>query len=391
MPLTGNKCPGKDQLNPFSEGFCLTGCRNTCMPLSVLVQIEHRATTDKHRGRYISATSLLNCIRKTYGERVIDYYVEPPNSWYSVRGTLLHNILQNPGFASQVEDLRETVYRLFRNGIINKDELERQWVALEAQLFEFSKHMPKSPIDDWESEVEYEYPLGIYNGEHWFLRGTIDVLRRVAGQILDYKTMGDKGLGIIKDGTKKEHEWQFNIYRFMVERGYPVGMSYNTYSPVEIKQIRAFYMTMMEVVGTGTNWDVITGWQKSEPFDHPSMVGKEFLEEKTEIVCKRGKRKNSTNPDDFEPSLKRKWKLTYAIPEVKLYDLDDVEKFIQEKAVHLIDAFSLGVMPPMAEPATREWLCNFCPNEIKGWCDEQNAKDGVERIVAVEEDIPVEA
>jgi hypothetical protein len=45
----------------------------------------------------------------------------------------------------------------------------------------------------------------------------------------------------------------------------------------------------------------------------------------------------------------------------------------------------------MAEPETRQWLCDYCPNEIKSACDAQNEKDGVQRIVDVDEQIPVEA
>jgi hypothetical protein len=392
MPQIGNVCPGTETKYEFRTGFCLNGCPNQCMPPSVLVHIENRQKTDKHVGEYISATSLLGCKRKTFGERKINYFVEPPRSWYSLRGTLIHNILQNPGFAALVEDMKTTVYRLFREGTLNQKQLEAEWVRLEAGLLDFAARIPPPKLQDWETEVEFEYPLGLVNGRFRYLRGTIDVLRRALGQILDYKTMGDMGIdSIMRDGAKQEHEMQFNIYRFLVERGHPVGESYKTYEPVQINEIRAYYMTMMKVVATGAVAETITRWVKTEPSVAPNMVGKDFLEERVDRVCKKGKRKDSQNPDDFEDSLKRRWRLAYKVPDVKLADLDQIEEFIRVETRKLIDAFDTGTMPEMCPPATRQWLCDFCPNEIKAACDAQNKIDGVERIVEVFEEIPVEA
>lgn len=391
MPQIGNVCPGTDTTHSFASGHCLSGCANPCMPPSVLVHIENRQKTDKHVGQYISATSLLGCKRKTFLERTIEYHVEPPKSWYSLRGTIIHNILQNPSFESMIADLRATLYRAFEDGTLDRDELEQQWVEVEARLIDLAAKLPKSKLEDYETEVEFEFPLGLYNGQYRYLRGTLDVLRRLQGVIQDYKTMGDMGIdGIVREGAKPEHKLQFNIYRFLAERGYPLGEK-SHYKPVKIKEIRAYYMTMMRVVATGAVSEVFTRWVKSEPEIAPNMVHKEFLEERTDRVCKRGKRKDSKNPDDFEDSVKRRWKLAYNVPGVDMMDLDEVEKFIHTEAKKLIEAFDTGDLPEMAPPATREWLCDFCPKEIKLTCDAQNAVDGVQRIVDVYEEIPVEA
>lgn len=392
MPQIGNVCPGTDLKQEFRSGFCLNGCANQCMPPSVLVHIENKQKVDKHIGQYISVTALLGCKRKTYLERTIPYFVEPPKAWYSLRGTLIHNILQNPGFTAQVEDLKASIYRMFKNGDLDQKQLEHEWVDLEARLMDFAIKLPRPKLLDYETEVEFEFPLGLYNGKYRYLRGTIDVLRRLLGQIQDYKTMGDMGIdGVVREGAKADHIAQFNMYRFLVERGYPVGESYETYKPVTVREIMAYYMTMMKVVATGAVAEVYTRWVKTEPEVAPNMVLKEFLEERTDRVCKRGKRKNSTNPDDFEDSVKRRWKLAYKVPAVKLTDLDVVEEFIHTESRKLIEAFDTNTLPEMAPPATREWLCDFCPTDIKSACDVQNAIDGVERIVDVFEEIPVEA
>lgn len=391
MPQIGNKCPGLDERHEFKNGHCLSGCKAQCMPASVLVHIENKHVTDKHVGEYISVTALLGCLRKTFGERTIPYFVEPPRSWYSLRGTIIHNILQNPDFASQVGDMKAFVYRLFKQGVLSKDQLEQEWCDLEARLMDFALKLPKPKLQDWETEVEYEYPLGIINGRYRYVRGTIDVLRRMLGVIVDYKTMGDRGISVIKDGPKHDNVWQFNMYRLLVERGYPVGESYRTYKPITIKEIRAYYMTMMQVVGTGTNMEVLTGYQVKEPDNHRNLVLKECIDTREDLVTKRGRRKNSDNPDDFELSVKNKWKMLYKVPDVPLLDLDVVETFVNDTARKLVEAFDTNTLPEMAKPETRQWLCDFCPAEVQQACDAKNDIDGVMRIVDPSDAIPVEA
>lgn len=390
----GNRCPGTNTLHTFESGFCLNECGETCVPHSVLMHIQNKVRVDKHQGQYISVTALLGCLRAMVLERSIPYYIEPTKNWYSVRGTLIHNILQNPGFAAYIEDMATEVHRCFVRGEISRDVLEKSWAKLELALWEFAKVMPRTQIPDWESEVEYEYPLGIINGRYRFLRGTIDVLRRQMGKILDYKTIGDMGIGIIKNGPKKEHAKQFNLYRFMVERGYPVGMSYQTYKPPVINEIQAYYMTMMQVVGTGTNMEELTGFQKAEPFKHSSEVSREVIAMRNDVVLKRGKRHETAKPEDYELSEKKNWKIVYAIPKVELEPLDELELFIHEQCRIVIEAFDNGAMPAMCEPEMREWKCDkFCPKEIRTACDDYNTLTGETRIPKKQDPntVPVEA
>lgn len=387
MPCIGNRCPGLIESHRFDTGYCLEECPNQCVPASILVHIAHKQMVDKHFGDYVSVTSLLGCLRQLYMERTIDYFVEPPKQWWSIRGTLLHSILENPGFDAQVEDMRRFVYGLFRDGT-PAEEIEQRWIEIEAKLLDLAALLPKRTIPNWQSETEYEYPLGVIGGKERFLRGTIDVLRPETGELLDYKTIGDKGLGVIKRGAKDDHVLQFNMYRLLVERGYPVGER-ATYTPITINQITAFYLTMMQVVGTGRVMEETTDWRVSDPTPEDGvrwLNDPEILSQKEEMKCKKGKRKNSTNPEDFELQTYKKFRMTYAIPDVPLMDLDEVERFVRSKAPILFDAFEHGTMPPMCAPEMRAWKCtNYCPDEIRHACDHYNESVGEKREIPAEE------
>jgi hypothetical protein len=163
-----------------------------------------------------------------------------------------------------------------------------------------------------------------------------------------------------------------------VEKGRPVGVKPEDYQPVEIEKITAYYMTMMEIVQTGGLLDVTTGYQVKEPDD--GYLTKQIIAERDDIVTKKGKRKDSINPLDKELSHKVKYRLTYAIPDVKLMPLEQVEEFIRRKAQVLIDAFQQNKMPDMCSPETREWKCDtYCADAIRTACDDYNRKVGVVR------------
>jgi hypothetical protein len=359
----------------------------------VLVHIQNRVRTDKHIGRYISVTSLLGCLRQLYLERTIEYFVEPPKSWWSLRGSILHRLLENPGFEALIDDVRKEVYRGFKV-VDNRADLEQRWIEIEAQLADFASLLPRRDIPNWESETEYEMPIGILddNGNEMFLRGTIDVLRPESGELYDYKTIGDRGLAVIKDGAKDDHIMQFNMYRLLVERGWPVGQR-DTYRPITINKIVAFYMTMMQIARTGGLMTEVTDWRLSDPPDHQSRVGFERLAAKEKLVLRRGRKTANATPDDFELKEFSKFRVTYAVPDVPLMPLDDVFKFVQETVPILTRAFNKGEMPPMCPPKMRQWKCEgYCPDQIRNTCDKFNDSVGERRIVEEEDtSIPVEA
>lgn len=392
MPCVGGKCPGLIEYHSFESKHCIEKCDHQCVPASVLYHIENRQKTDKHIGKYLSVTSLLGCLRQLYLERTIDYFVEPPKLWWSLRGSILHRLLENPGLLAQIEDMKAEVYRLLKRGEGSREDVENRWMEIEAKLLDLAEILPKYEIPNWKSETEYELPLGRLDGEEVFLRGTIDVLRPQTGEIYDYKTIGDNGLSIVKNGAKKDHILQFNMYRLLVERGYPVGQR-DTYKPIVINKITAFYMTMMQVVKTGGLLSETSIWRVSEPTTHPNMVGAPVvLGENEKLVLKKGKRHINATPDDYTLQTYKKFRMTYAVPDVPLMNLDEVYKIVLDNAPTLVYAFKHGNMPPMCSPEMRAWKCeNYCADQIRQACDKHNLTTGEKRVVEVDDNIPVEA
>jgi hypothetical protein len=398
MPWVGNVCPGQipriegiNAFHTFESQDCIFKCKRQCVPASVLVHIANKAENEKHIGDYVSATSLLGCQRALYLERTKDWYQEPAISWYSVRGTLLHTILENPDFVGLVNGMGEYILRLIDKGKINED-VQKLWMDLEGDLLALNKLLPDQySVPDWQSEVEFELPLGIIDGKERSVRGTIDVLRELSCEILDYKTVGDRNLPYIaKFGPKPEHTMQFNIYRLLAERGYPVKNKEN-YVPFKVKRIRAFYLSMMAIVGTGSNMIEKTTWLTTEPKSYSTEISREVVNERDDVVLKRGKRKGTDNPEDYQLSHKKKYHIVYAVPEVELLDLDKVMEFVVEKATILFRAFDQGIIPPLPSPEIQLWKCDsYCP--VKKYCDEICAQRGEERVKAEVEttDIPVE-
>lgn len=394
MPWSGNRCPGSDTCHTFESKHCLLKCDHQCVPASVLVHIANKAGTDKHIGSYVSATSLLGCLRGLYLERTKDWYMEPSSAWYTVRGTLLHAILENPDFRGYIDDMGKYIIRVIDQGKV-PEEINSLWMRVEGDLLALADLLPNPyHVPDWESETEYELPLGVIDGRKRFLRGTIDVLRPLAGEILDYKTVGDKSLPWLgKCGCKPEHELQFNVYRLLVERGYPVDPSGNRlpHQPVHIKRIRAFYMSMMEVISTGSTMVEVTPWLATEPRSYGNEIKREVVNERDDVVTKRGKRKCSDNPSDYVLSHKKKYHLTYAVPEVKLMDLDTVMKFVLGRATILFRAFDHNEVPALPPAELMLWKCDsYCP--VKSHCDLVCAECGEERAKREEEstEIPIE-
>jgi len=388
LPQIGNKCPGLNEYHTFESRYCLDVCDHQCVPASVLVHIQNKQRVDVHQGEYVSITALTDsaCPRQFYLERTIPFYVEPPKNWWAIRGTLLHEILQHPNFAAILDDMRKYVFRALKRGeVLDPEVVKEKWNQLEQMAHELNLLLPENNlIPDWEPEIPYQYSLGMINGKERTLFGTIDVLRRKLKAILDYKTIGDKGLAFIKDGAKEDHIFQFNGYRFLVMKGHPVGVRPEDYTPVEIERITAYYMSMMEVVNTGGLMVQTTDYRVSDIPEDSKHISKEIIGTVQELVTKRGRRKDSIDPNDKELRTKTKYKLTYAIPEVPLLPLDEVEAKIKERAQVLFQAFDTKQVPPMVGPEVREWKCDgYCADQIRAECDRINEQNGESRLVNI--------
>ena len=194
MPWIKAIC-GDGKIRTFEE--CLNDKDHPCFDFEIREVLYARAMNphSAHTGKSISATGLLGCLRATYLERIIDYAASPQSMWFSLRGDLIHKIVERPRYENE-DGRRETEKRL---------SLPVNGTSMSGQL------------DVWRER---------------FL---------VYRLLKDWKSIGDNGLRyIIQGGAKWDHIWQTNIYKTILEANeYPVD------------RIQIVYMSLMDVVTTG--------------------------------------------------------------------------------------------------------------------------------------------
>lgn len=193
MPWVKALCPD-GQKKTFDE--CLA-CDHECFDLEVreaLFERERNWQAIEHTGDRISVTALLGCLRSTYLERVTDYAATPESKWYSLRGELIHRLVERPDF--------------------DNPYLRRSEIRLHAQLNGFRI---SGQLDN--------YKLRFLN----------------MGILKDWKSVGDNALPyVIMEGAKEDHIWQTNIYAWIArQNGYRVD------------RIEIAYLSLMAVVKTG--------------------------------------------------------------------------------------------------------------------------------------------
>ena len=193
MPWTHALCPD-GQKKSFEE--CLT-CSHECFDLEVreaLFERERNWQAIEHTGDRISVTALLGCMRSTYLERIIDYAAPPESQWWSLRGELIHRLVERPDMDNPY--LRRSEMRL----------------RAKANGFEVSGQLDNYKLRFLEQ-----------------------------GILKDWKSIGDAGLQyIVFDGAKDDHVWQTNIYAWLGrQNGY------------RIDRIEIAYLSLMQVVKTG--------------------------------------------------------------------------------------------------------------------------------------------
>lgn len=195
MPWKYSMC-GDGKIRTFKE--CLDDKNHQCFDLEIreaLYEREQYWQDKAHIGKNISATALIGCLRSTYLERVIDYIAEPKGQWYSLRGELIHKLVERPDYDNPYGK-RESEKRLF---------MELNGITLSGQM------------DIWRERFLQE------------------------GLLKDWKSIGDNGLlYIIRGGAKWEHRWQTNIYGLLAKR--------NNYL---FNKIQIVYLSLMDVVTTG--------------------------------------------------------------------------------------------------------------------------------------------
>jgi len=198
MPWTKCICPTREE-KTFEE--CLA-CTHPCFDLEIREAMfeKNEDQAEEHTGKNITVSALTNCLRNVYLERITDYAATPKSQWWSLRGTLIHKIVERPNVYTE-EYRRECEKRLY----VDVDIGDGIRVPISGQMDVYTLRFLKQGI------------------------------------LKDWKSIGDNGLRyIIQDGAKKEHIEQTNDYAYICRKnGLPAH------------KIVIVYMTLMDVVQTG--------------------------------------------------------------------------------------------------------------------------------------------
>jgi len=192
MPLKGFICPEEygDEIRRKDFITCFK-CRRPCLPLVMRIALIKAART---RGLYISPTSINGCMRKTYMERLFDYYQDPTGLIFAAfRGTLTHLVMEHAITEElKTKDLElKTVVDALSSDFVMEEEVSRN--------------------------IEYQDGLIVP------VSGRFDLYHKPSRSLQDYKTLATKGFKRLSaHGSKEEYTLQTNFYRWLMSDKYPV-------------------------------------------------------------------------------------------------------------------------------------------------------------------------
>jgi hypothetical protein len=167
--LKGFICPKNTETTGQEVTFdqCLgKNCKN-CLPYPVRSAI---VRAQSERDKWFSPSTISLCLRKAKWQLERDYYLPPMQVYASMRGSLIHEILESAGHPENTE------------------------IKLARKV----------------------------DGTDIVIKGTAD---RIADHTLyDYKTMSDAGFNKFRKNPtiKEEHVWQTNIYKWMASEKYDI-------------------------------------------------------------------------------------------------------------------------------------------------------------------------
>lgn len=97
MPVTHFVCPaGKPtEGEVHTPKHCITECSHQCYSPFLMAAIISSNQRNHHKGKYLSATALTGCARKLQLERTKDYAEHYQNLFYSYRGTVMHQVVED--------------------------------------------------------------------------------------------------------------------------------------------------------------------------------------------------------------------------------------------------------------------------------------------------------
>lgn len=349
MPLT-SFLDASGKVVTFEEA--LTGKSSLAFSRDILFQIIKQTQTSNYGVSSISVTSLLSCIRKAYLEKLIPFNQTPEKCWYSLRGNLFHKLL-DPGSDMDGWLSERRFYKL-----VDTPNIKCKFCQ----------------------GLGWAYNRGLEMTEPCSccaVGGQIDGYDAYNKELLDKKSIGDKGLIYLKEGAKEPHKLQVNIYRWLMSKGITHKLKntekkvikraggtfkkivgprswYEVSIPVE--KMRIQYFSMMDVVITGGVMTNKTAYLVNPPDKQPTEINREEL--------------GSYLKDPVKGPKVTRWELTYSIPDVEIMEENLVTSYVMAKRHDLVDALQKWVIPPMCDEETKKWLCGFCG--IKTNCERIN-------------------
>ncbi len=214
---------GKNELK-----YCLSGCKAPCTSGGVLSAIMKHTNDNPHKGKRISATMLVGgCSRKSLLERTEDYYIEPSQGLPTLRGSLLHALVEQG----------------------KSKELEKNYLI--------EQHM--------------ELPVTTKSGS-WSLSATLDLYDKKRKTLYDTKTLQSYAVEKLvrgeNNGTWSAHisdqyVKQLNIYRY-------IGKKLKLFNA---KKLRLQIIDFGRLILTGTTVNLksqATRW-KEESYEVPDV------------------------------------------------------------------------------------------------------------------------
>lgn len=220
--------PTKGNINLFEH--CVHSCAERCLPKGLIIQMIEWIESNPHEGDYVSPTTILYCMRKTYYERTEDYATEPTSLYPAFRGEKFHDLFT----------------------------------------------VPENEIEGFECEKKIKRTFSGPRSGETVIHGRKDVHDHTEGTIEDYKSVAmDQLTRRKKEGATKECIYQLNMYGWLSKWK-------------NVKKLVAHYVGMKEI-STTSHLSPIQAWRKDKPTDKlDNLVNTEATGKTRENKTKKG-------------------------------------------------------------------------------------------------------
>jgi hypothetical protein len=318
MPLVKWACPPhKDgthdplakhgNLHDFAH--CAFKCKDQCVSPPLIAALSHAEVSNHHTRKYVSATGLYGCSRKLKLERTEDYADYMRNKLYAMRGTVIHEVIdQASGF------------KFTQDGVTVSME-DMGWLSEYSMLFAYCFTHGGFAIPDsvnvhdestWD-KVACPHCRGAgEEGGFFLMGGTLDSLQPhweefdegtgvLPCTLWDIKTLGDYALRlfILGDTQQTHHSHirdsyfvQAHVYKYMLERvAVPTVLANKGVTRIVVKEAHIQGFGMNDFPASGRHYPFKTGRGRTAVTDSYFIPGISFYpDEWTEqYISKRGR------------------------------------------------------------------------------------------------------